>query len=171
MKVPLHSNVHWGMAYGMLARCYDLQIVCSFYHYYQLANYKNSQSIYSSAWQMNFSAQLHLFDIQEVLSNTSPGQLLVSRHPIGNMSTTRVPLYHVQMISNKSSHTIINQPSGMQFLHLKSSRQHGRRSATPPDTGSSRVQSTLHLQKYRNITTSLTTRRSTSSHFVRFFTL
>ena len=24
LKIPLHSNVHWGTADGMLARCYDL---------------------------------------------------------------------------------------------------------------------------------------------------
>ena len=27
LKIPLHSNVRWGMADGMLARCYDLQMV------------------------------------------------------------------------------------------------------------------------------------------------
>ena len=27
LKIPLHSNVHWGTADGMLARCYDLRMV------------------------------------------------------------------------------------------------------------------------------------------------
>jgi hypothetical protein len=27
LKIPLHSNIHWGTADGMLARCYDLRTV------------------------------------------------------------------------------------------------------------------------------------------------
>lgn len=29
LKLPLHSNVHWGMVAGMLGQAYDLQRVCT----------------------------------------------------------------------------------------------------------------------------------------------
>ena len=163
MKIPLHSNICWGMAYGMLACCYDLRIVCSFYHYYQLAKLQK-QPI-----NLFISLADELFGLITSIRHTGG----TVKHIPWTAFSFKAPDWECvndmcTLVSCANDIQQINQPSG--FPHLKSSRQHGRRSATPPDTGSSRMQSTPCLQKYRNITTSLTTRRSTSSCFVHFFT-
>ena len=130
----------------------------------------NSPSIFSSAQPMNFLAQSLLFGVKEAQSNTYPGLPSVSRHLIGNVSMMiSTQLYQVQIISNKSSLMNVNQPYGTQYLHLKNSRCHGRRSPSPTNTASSRMPLIWHLQRYASTTTSLTTSMSPTLPFVCFF--
>jgi hypothetical protein len=49
LKIPLHSNVRWGTAEGMLGRAYELRQVCSsvLLRVYQCADFIYSPSICS----------------------------------------------------------------------------------------------------------------------------
>ncbi len=141
LQIPLHSNIHWGTADGMLMQSYDLQMVLSTFRIIvPISNDCNSQSIYSSTWQTSCSAWLHLSNIQQVQTNAYPGLPSVSRHTIGTVSMTCRPLYLMQMLSNKSFLMNINQPSGLPYPHSKNFRLLGRRSATLPDIINSRMQ-------------------------------
>ena len=115
---------------------------------------------------MNFLAQSPRSVILDNQSSTFHGLLSHSSMMTGIMSMTLEKSLSMPMPSSTFFLMATNQLSGVLSQHLKNSRQHGRRNATPQNTCHTNRLLSLRSRRSKNITTSLTKRSSMFWHLV-----
>jgi hypothetical protein len=131
LTIPLHSNIHWGMMDGMLRHSYHLcQVSCIFTCTRINTNDSFSLSIFLFALQMNYLVPSQLSDTQDSQRRISHGWHLYSKFWTGNVSMIHVQSSWMPTISSTSSRTKIRLCFGVQSLHSKNFRLHGRQSST-----------------------------------------
>jgi hypothetical protein len=160
LKIPLHSNVRWGTADGMLARSYNLRQVQLFFIIGNYSNENNRPLICLLALLMSSLVRSHQFDALVIQSNTSHGPLSLLGHLTGSVLTTHTPFYLTQTVSSIFSHMKPNQPFGVPSQHLKNFRLHGRKSVPRRIITCIRMLLTVHFGSWVSIIPSLMRRRS-----------
>ena len=160
LKIPLHSNVRWGTADGMLARSYDLRQVQLFFIIGNCSNSNNRPLIYLLALLMSSLVQSPPFDALVIRSNTFHGLLSLSGHLTGSVLTTHIPFYLMQIVFSIFSHMKANQPFGVLSQHSKNFRLHGRKSVPHRIIICIRMLLTMHFRSWVSIIPSLMRRMS-----------
>jgi len=91
LKIPLHSNVRWGTADGMLARSYNLRQVQLFFIIGNCSNSNNRPSIYLLAPLISSLVQSPQSDALVIQSNTFHRPLSLLGHLTETVLMTHMP--------------------------------------------------------------------------------
>ena len=127
LKIPLHSNVHWGTADGMLGCSYQLrQISTDTKPPHLMLTKLFSQSIFSYALLTSCLDLSPPFAGLMNMSNISHGRCFHSLHQTETVSSSHISLLLMPTHYNITFSSTLFQLSGMQSQLLRSSKVHGK---------------------------------------------
>lgn len=163
LKIPLHSNIRWGSAHGMLERSYHLRQVSHASHFQRYLlrstflksinlflasadglfgpittvrmNGRITKKIPWSAFQLSDEDWERVKDVKDIL---------VVCHLL-SLRRMAVPTRHARILRKYSTIFLLNdfQHSGVPSLHLKTCNLHGRQNATTFALPNTRMRSTM----------------------------